>query len=45
MNEEVKEMVREWKRTKSLSLACDIADRLWEIINEGTDSETTGDQA
>ena len=37
MTEEVKQMLKEWKRTKSLALACDICDLLLENLNEGTD--------
>jgi len=35
--EEIKAMLKEWKRTKSISLACDICDLLAEKLNEGAD--------
>lgn len=35
--EEIKPMLLEWKRTRSISLACDICDMLLEKLNEGAD--------
>lgn len=35
--DQIKSMLLEWKRTKSISLACDICDLLLEKLNEGAD--------
>ena len=40
--EEIKPMLLEWKRTKSIALACDICDLLLEKIDEAADDEAAG---
>lgn len=37
MLEEIKPVLLEWKRTRSIAVACDLADLLLEKLNEGTD--------
>lgn len=39
MNDEIIAMLKEWKKTRAIHTACEIADKLYdEVINEETDN-------